>query len=98
MAIEKRVEPEYILRLFITGATPNSVKAVTNIRSICEEHVRGKYSLEIVDLYSHREMAEQEQVVAVPMLMKMFPLPAQKLIGDMSNNKKVLEALGIIID
>ena len=93
--MEKAIKPKYILRLFVTGATPNSVRAITNIKSICEEHVRGKYLLEIVDLYSHREMAELQQVVAVPMLVKILPLPIQKLIGDMSDNKKVVEALGL---
>lgn len=95
--MEKAIKPEYILRLFVTGATPNSTRAVTNIKSICEEHVRGKYLLEIIDLYSHQEMAELQQVVAVPMLLKIQPLPVQKLIGDMSDNKKVLEALGLTI-
>lgn len=95
--MEKAIKPEYILRLFVTGATPNSTRAVTNIKSICEEHVRGKYLLEIIDLYDHREMAELQQVVAVPMLIKILPLPVQKLIGDMSDNKKVLEALGLTI-
>lgn len=93
--MEKAIKPEYILRLFVTGATPNSTRAVTNIKSICEEHVRGKYLLEIIDLYNHQEMAELQQVVAVPMLVKIRPLPVQKLIGDMSDNKKVLEALGL---
>lgn len=95
--MEKALKPEYILRLFVTGATPNSTRAVTNIKSICEEHVRGKYLLEIIDLYDHQEMAELQQVVAVPMLIKIQPLPVQKLIGDMSDNKKVLEALGLTI-
>ena len=94
--MEKAIKPEYILRLFVTGATPNSVRAITNIKSICEEHVRGNYSLEIIDLYTHKEMAEQEQVTAVPMLLKKLPMPMQKLIGDMSDNKKVLSALGLI--
>ena len=88
-------EPEYKLRLFITGATPNSTRAVTNIKRICEQHIRGKYLLEIIDLYIKKEVAEQEQLVAVPMLLKVFPLPAKKLVGDMSNKEIVLAALGL---
>lgn len=96
--MKKAIKPEYILRLFVTGATPNSARAVTNIKSICEEHIRGKYFLEIIDLYDHREMAELQQVVAVPMLIKILPPPVQKLIGDMSDNKKVFEALGLTME
>jgi circadian clock protein KaiB len=86
---------EYMLRLFVTGATPNSVKAVSNIKRICETHLAGKYMLEIIDLYNQKELAEAEQLVAVPMLIKTFPLPVRKLVGDLSNNIKVLDALGL---
>jgi circadian clock protein KaiB len=86
---------EYMLRLFVTGATPNSVKAVVNIKRICETHIAGKYILEIIDLYHRKEMAEAEQLVAVPMLIKTFPLPVRKLVGDLSNSTKVLDALGL---
>ncbi len=88
-------KPDYFLRLFITGATPNSLRAVSNIKKICEQYVHGNYQLEIIDLYSQKELAEEEQVVAVPMLLKMSPLPARRLIGDMSNKEKVLDALGL---
>jgi circadian clock protein KaiB len=86
---------DYVLRLFVTGATPNSVRAVSNIKLLCETHLAGKYSLEIIDLYDKKELAEQEQIVAVPMLVKDFPLPIRKLIGDLSNNIKVLDVLGL---
>lgn len=85
----------YMLRLYVTGATPNSVRAISNIKRICETHLPGEYFLEIIDLYNNREIAEQEQVVAVPMLVKVLPLPAQRLIGDLSDNAKVLEVLGL---
>jgi circadian clock protein KaiB len=87
--------PEYTLRLFITGATTNSIRAVSNIQRICESHLHGKYILEIVDLYDQKYIAEQEQIVAVPMLIKESPLPMRKLIGDLSNSSKVLEILGL---
>ena len=86
---------EYMLRLFITGAAPNSIRAITNIKLICENHLQGKYVLGIIDLYDRADLAEQEQVVAVPMLVIDFPLPGRKLIGDMSNKIKVLETLGL---
>lgn len=86
---------EYILQLFITGATPNSLRAVTNIKQICEEHLKGKYSLEIVDVYQQQEIAEQEQLIALPLLIKKHPMPQRKMIGDLSDAKKVLKGLGL---
>lgn len=85
----------YALQLFITGATPNSTRAIANIKTICEQHLKGKYQLEIIDVYQEREVAAKNQIVALPMLIKRFPLPERKLIGDMSRTEKVLEALGI---
>jgi circadian clock protein KaiB len=86
---------EYVFRLYITGATPNSLRAVTNLKNICEIHIAGKYLLEIIDVYKEQERAEREQIVALPMLIKVFPEPQRKLIGDLSNTKKVLDALSI---
>lgn len=87
---------EYILCLFVTGATPNSVRAITNIKEICEEHLRGNYSLEIIDIYQQGHIAKKEQIVALPMLLKKHPLPEKRLIGDLSDTTKVLNALGLI--
>ena len=66
----KKISKEYVLRLFITGATPNSVKAVINAKQICEDHLSGNYLLEIVDVYQQADIAEQEQLIALPMLIK----------------------------
>ena len=66
---------DYVLRLFITGATTNSVRAVTNIKNICEEHLKGRYSLEIIDVYQQVDIAEKEQLIALPLLIKKTPLP-----------------------
>jgi circadian clock protein KaiB len=85
----------YKLRLFITGATPNSVKALTNIKLICESYLRGKYLLDIIDLYDKKYLAEQENVVAVPMLVIDCPSPTRKFLGDFSDQAKVLAALGL---
>jgi len=87
---------EYAFRLFITGATPNSVRAVTNIKKICEGHLAGRYSLEIIDVYKQEEIAEKEQLVALPLLVKEAPLPKKRMIGDLSDTQKVLKSLGLI--
>ena len=88
-------KPRYVLCLFITGATPNSVRAIENIKKICEEHLKGNYSLEIVDVYQQSDIAKKEQLVALPMLLKKQPLPQKRLIGDLSDTAKVLNALGL---
>ena len=87
---------EYVLRLFITGATPNSVRAVINIRQILEEHLKGRYSLEIIDVYQQESIAEKEQLIALPLLVKKAPSPERRMIGDLSNTDKVLKGLGLI--
>lgn len=87
--------PEYELRLFITGVTPNSVRAINNIRRICESYLKGRYELQIIDVYQDTALAQQEQIVALPLLIKKFPLPERKLIGDLSETEKVLNALGV---
>lgn len=86
----------YVLQLFITGATPNSMRAVTNVKQICETHLKGIYSLEIIDVYQQLEAAEKEQLVALPMLIKKMPYPERRLIGDMSDTQKVLKGLGLL--
>ncbi len=85
----------YVLRLFVTGASPNSIRAITNLKIICEEHLKGKYTLKIVDVYQQGLTAENEQVIALPLLIKDQPLPVKRLIGDMSNTEKVLKGLGL---
>ena len=87
--------PEYKLRLFITGATPNSARAITNIRNICESYLKDRYELQIIDVYQELSLARQEQLIALPLLIKKFPLPERKLIGDLSETEKVLKALGV---
>lgn len=85
----------YVLRLFITGASLNSVRAVTNLKHICETHLEGKYSLEIIDVHQQRELAQIEEIIALPLLVKVFPLPERRMIGDLSETKRVLSGLGI---
>ena len=89
-------DPEYVLRLFITGVSPNSTRALTNIKEICESHLQGRYSLEVIDVYQQGEIAEQEQLVALPLLVRKKPLPEKRMIGDLSDTNKVLKGLGLI--
>jgi circadian clock protein KaiB len=87
--------PAYLLRLFVTGATPNSIRAITNIRAICEAHLKGRYTLQVIDVYQQPALAQEEQIVALPLLIKKIPLPERKFIGDMSQTEKVLNGLGL---
>jgi len=95
IAADRNKDPKYDLRLFITGVTPNSLRAVTNIRTICEAYLQGRYSLKIIDVYQDTALAQQEQIIALPLLIKKLPLPERKLIGDLSETDKVIKALGI---
>lgn len=83
------------LRLFVIGASPNSIRAITNLKNICEQYIKDNYELEIIDVYQQPLIAEAEQIVALPLLIKKSPGSERKLIGDMSNTAKVLKGLGI---
>jgi circadian clock protein KaiB len=85
----------YQLRLFVTGASPNSTRAILNLKNICETYLKDKYELEIIDIHQQPLLAQSEQIVAVPMLIKKAPGVERRLIGDMSNKEKVLRGLGI---
>lgn len=98
MEANKKQRVKYVLKLFVSGASPNSVRAINNIQKVLDSHLAGKYSLNIIDLYQDKTTAEKEQIIAVPLLIKKLPLPERRLIGDMSDTKKVLDGLGIIID
>ena len=89
----KKLRPFYKLRLYITGASPNSVRAVSNLKNICEQHISGQYKLEIVDVYQQPMLAKEEQLIALPMLIKMSPGPTRRLVGDMSDTARVLRGL-----
>jgi circadian clock protein KaiB len=86
---------KYILQLFVTGILPNSARAVVNIKSICEKYIKGMYELEIIDIYQQPGLALKEDIIDIPMLIKKLPLPELSLIGDMSDNEKVLNALSL---
>jgi len=92
----KKDKPEYELILYITGATPNSMRAITNVKQLCEDHLKGRYSLQIIDVYQQGALAAEEQLVALPVFIKRLPLPQRRMIGDMSDTKKVLKGLGLL--
>jgi circadian clock protein KaiB len=84
------------LRLYIAGKTPKSVSALNNLKRYCEEHLEGKYKIEVIDLLLHPQLAEGDQIFAVPTLVRKVPVPIRKIIGDLSNEEKVLVGLNII--
>ena len=92
MAKEKA---EWQLLLYIAGQTPKSIKALDNIKKYAEEHLKGKYSIEIIDLLLNPQLAEGDQILAVPTLVRKFPEPIRKIIGDLSNEERVLVGLNI---
>ena len=85
----------YVLRLYVTGMTARSTRAVENVRAICEEHLEGRYELEVIDIYQQPTLAVGEQIIAAPTLIKKLPLPLRRVIGDMSNTDRVLLGLDI---
>jgi circadian clock protein KaiB len=85
----------YVLRLYVTGATSRSARAIANIRKICELHLEGRHDLEVVDIAEHPTLAEGEQIVAAPTLIKKLPLPLRRFIGDMSQTERILLGLNL---
>jgi len=86
---------QYVLRLYVTGMTPRSNAAIENIKRICEEHLEGRYELEVIDIYQHPEAAKEAQLLAAPTLIKRLPLPLRRFVGDMSNEEKILVGLDL---
>src|SRR5512147_11847 len=91
-------DEKYVLRLYVTGMTPRSTKAIENIKKICEDHLKGRYDLEIVDIYQQPTLAEGEQIIAAPTLVKKLPLPLRRFIGDMSNTERILLGMDLRTD
>lgn len=85
----------YVFRLYITGTTPQSTRAIVNIRKICEEHLKGRYELEVLDLLQNPESARIDQIIAAPTLAKISPLPARRFIGDLSQTDRLLRGLDL---
>lgn len=88
-------EKKYILKLYVTGATRRSQRAITNLNAICEEHLQGHYELEVVDIYQSPLLAKDADILAAPTLVKQLPLPVRRLIGDLSEPGRVLMLLDL---
>jgi circadian clock protein KaiB len=86
---------KYVLRLYVTGATSSSRRAILNINSICSEHLRGQYDLEVIDIHQKPTLAKDEQIVAAPTLIRQLPLPLRRIIGDLSDRDSVLFGLDL---
>ncbi len=94
-ASRKAAASRYILKLYVAGQSPKSVHAIANLKKICEENLQGCYELEVIDLYQQPQLAQGEQIIAVPTLIRKLPLPLRRIIGDLSNTERVLVGLDI---
>ena len=84
------------LRLYVAGQTPKSVTAIANLRRICESHLSGRYTIEVIDLVKQPRMARQDDVIAIPTLVRRLPPPIRRIIGDLSNEERVLVGLNVL--
>jgi len=89
-AMSAEPSPRYVFRLYVTGKTPNSLRAIANLKEVCEEHLPGRYDLQVIDIYQQPELAERDQIVAVPTLIKQLPAPLRRMIGDLSDRERVV--------
>ena len=98
---KKKISPkqrngQYVFRLYVTGASPNSLRAIANTKNFCEEYIKEDYDLEVIDVYQQPYVAKEENIIALPMLVKKHPLPEKRMIGDMSDMSRVLKGIGLI--
>jgi circadian clock protein KaiB len=93
-ALEQRPQ-RYVLRLYVTGTTPASSRAIEQVRAICEEYLQGRYALEVIDIYQKPALAKDEQIIAIPTLIKVLPAPLRRYIGDLSKVERVLFGLDV---
>ncbi|HEY2725606.1 MAG TPA: circadian clock KaiB family protein [Parafilimonas sp.] len=89
------VEDKIVLQLYVSGMSPKSMKAIENIKRLCDEHLKDAFELEIIDIYKNPEVASQQQIIFSPSLIKNLPLPKKTLVGNFSDTEKVIKALGI---
>ena len=93
--LEHKAKEKYVLRLYVSGLTPRSQTAIKNIKKICEEHLNGRYNLEVIDVYQKPVLAKGEQIIAAPTLIKKLPLPLRRFIGDLSDTERILLGLDL---
>ncbi|MGD0089378.1 MAG: circadian clock KaiB family protein [Planctomycetota bacterium] len=94
-ATTARAKGKYVLRLYVTGITPRSERAIRSVKEVCEEHLKGRYELEIIDIYQQPGALKEDQIIVAPTLIKKLPLPLRRLIGDMANKERVLIGLDL---
>ena len=93
---QKRRKPRvYQLRLYVAGQTPKSIRAFSNLKTLCEEHLKGSYQIEVIDLLEHPQLARGDQIVAIPTLVRRLPPPVRKIIGDLADTVRVLVGLDV---
>jgi circadian clock protein KaiB len=95
-AVGNPVKAKFILKLYVTGILPNSVRAIKNVHAICEQYLKGRYELEVIDIYQQPDLALTEELIALPILIKKYPLPEEKLLGDLSDTQEVLKGLSLV--
>lgn len=94
-AVKERKSEEYVLRLYITGMTPRSIRAIENLQEICDQYLSGRYTLEVIDIFQRPKLVRGEQVIAAPTLIKQLPTPLRRFVGDLSDKEKVLFGLDL---
>lgn len=94
-ALEQAKKAKYVLRLFVAGNSEKSTRAIETIREICETNLKGRYTLEVIDIYQQPELARGEQIIAAPTLIKSLPLPLRRIIGDLSSTERILVGLNL---
>ena len=93
--LRKAASIRYILKLYVAGQSPKSVSAIANMKKLCEANLQGRYVLDVIDLYQQPQLAQGEQIIAVPTLIRKLPSPLRRIIGDMSNTERVLVGLDL---
>ncbi len=94
-ALADTLSERFVLRLYVSGMTPRSSRAIHNIQQLCEEHLAGRYELQIIDIYQQPELAKGDQIIAAPTLVKKLPLPLRQLVGELSDPGRILLVLGV---
>lgn len=94
--VNEETDEQYVLKLYVAGQTPKSLAAFANLKKICEKHLQGRYIIEVIDLLEKPELAEVDQIITIPTLIRSFPGPVRKIIGDLSNTENVLISLDLV--
>src|SRR5205807_9973081 len=94
---EESADRKFLLRIYVTWQNPRYIKSIDNLKRFCEEHLRGRYEIEVIDIYQQPALAAENQIIAAPTLIKRLPLPLRRLVGDLSNQERVLSGLDLTL-